>query len=74
MSDKSTIDKIIQGFIIGCSVIGLIALIAALLTLPTYYLWNWLMPLIFGLKRITLWQALGLNLLSGVLFHRYGGK
>lgn len=24
------------------------------------YLWNWLMPDIFGLKQITYWQALGL--------------
>jgi hypothetical protein len=31
-------------------------------------LWNWLMPELFGLKLITFWQALGLLLLSKLLF------
>lgn len=37
------------------------------------YLWNWLMPAIFGLKTITFIQALGLFLLSKILFG-FGGK
>lgn len=37
------------------------------------YLWNWLMPLIFGLPVITFWQALGLCLLSKILFGGFGG-
>ena len=39
-------------------------------------LWNWLMPALFGLHVITFWQALGLFLLSKILFggfHRGGG-
>lgn len=32
------------------------------------YLWNWLMPAIFGLPAITFWQALGLMGLSWLLF------
>lgn len=36
------------------------------------YLWNWLMPEIFGLTSITFWQALGLLVLSKILFG--GGK
>lgn len=42
----------------------------------TMNLWNWLMPAIFGMKLITFWQALGLVLLSKILFggfHRHGG-
>ncbi|MBN2601403.1 MAG: hypothetical protein JXR87_05390 [Candidatus Marinimicrobia bacterium] len=31
-------------------------------------LWNWLMPVIFGLGIITYWQAWGLVLLSHLLF------
>jgi hypothetical protein len=31
-------------------------------------LWDWLMPEIFGLKEITLFQAWGLNFLSAILF------
>ena len=32
------------------------------------YLWNWLMPAIFGLRAITYWQAVGLMGLSWILF------
>jgi hypothetical protein len=40
------------------------------------YLWNWLMPGVFGLHAITYWQAVGLFVLSKILlggFHRNGG-
>ncbi|HBH05559.1 MAG TPA: hypothetical protein DDX92_03020 [Flavobacteriales bacterium] len=39
-------------------------------------LWNWLMPLIFGISIITFWQAAGLLLLSRILFGGFppGGK
>ncbi len=36
------------------------------------YLWNWLMPMIFGLPIITFWQALGICLLSKILFGGFG--
>ena len=35
-------------------------------------LWNWLLPMLFGWKQITLWQALGLLLLSRILFGNFG--
>ena len=53
--------------------LGVISVIALLLTLPVYWLWNWLMPVIFELPKITMLQALGLLLLSGFLFKSYGG-
>ena len=31
-------------------------------------LWNWLMPVIFGLPALSLWQALGLLVLMRILF------
>jgi len=31
-------------------------------------LWNWLMPQLFGLHALSFWQALGLLLLSWILF------
>ena len=46
---------------------GLIVVIAVVMALPTMLLWNWLMPVIFGLVKISFWQALGLNILSGIL-------
>ena len=41
--------------------------------LATAGLWNLLMPAIFGLRAINFWQALGLLVLSRVLFGRLGG-
>jgi len=35
-------------------------------------LWNWLMPEIFGLKRISYWQGWGLLALSTILFKGMG--
>ena len=46
-------------------------------TLVTYLvmsLWNWLMPVIFGLTAISFWQALGLLILSKILFGWSWGK
>jgi hypothetical protein len=36
-------------------------------------LWNWLMPTLFGLKEIGFWQALGVFILSKILFGGLGG-
>ena len=36
-----------------------------------FELWNWLMPSIFGLQAITYWQALGVLVLSGILFRGF---
>jgi hypothetical protein len=41
-----------------------------------FFLWNWLMPALFGLHAITFWQALGLLGLSWLLFRgpMFGGR
>lgn len=49
-------------------VFGLLA--GTIFTFALMFLWNWLMPLIFGLTVITFWQALGLLALSKILFGR----
>ena len=36
------------------------------------WLWNWLLPDIFGLRAITWWEALGLLALSRILFGGFG--
>jgi len=41
---------------------------ALLFAIPVMLLWDWLMPVIFGLKPITLLQAWGLNVLTAFLF------
>jgi hypothetical protein len=42
--------------------------ISVVFTIPVWLLWNWLMPAIFGLTKITLIQAWGVSFLSGLLF------
>ena len=38
------------------------------------YLWNWLVPPLFGWREITFWQALGLLLLCRILFGGSGWR
>ena len=35
-------------------------------------LWNWLLPMLFGWRQITFWQALGLLALCRILFGGFG--
>jgi hypothetical protein len=42
--------------------------LALIVSLPVMWLWDWLMPEIFGLKEITWLQALGLTFLCSMLF------
>ena len=72
---KTIIQSIIDGFLTGFLAVGaafgiLAALfgVTLLLSLPTYWLWNWLMPAIFNLPEITWWQAWGLTCLCSILF------
>jgi hypothetical protein len=37
-------------------------------------LWNWLAPAVFGLRSITFWQALGVLILSKILFGGFRGR
>lgn len=64
----STVNTVIVATL---AVIGLVVLIAVLTATPLWLLWNWLMPVIFGLKSITWLQALGLSCLSSILFKSY---
>jgi hypothetical protein len=52
----------------------LFAIVAALaLGFIIMHLWNWLMPPVFGLRLIGYWQALGLLVLSKILFGGFRG-
>lgn len=61
-------DKFLK--IVGTVVVGLalIALGALLVGFIVMLLWNWLMPVIFGLTKITYIQGWGISFLSGLLF------
>jgi hypothetical protein len=62
---RHVVNPILTGIVGILLVIFMFALIAAI---PMWLLWNWLMPAIFGLPTISLLQALGLNLLAGIIF------
>lgn len=53
-------------FIARGVVFGILA--ATFFTVALMLLWNWLMPLLFGLAVVTFWQALGILALSKILF------
>lgn len=61
----NNIYRIIGVFFLALLLIPLFALVSAI---PLYFLWNWLMPTIFGFKIITFWQAFGLTFLTALLF------
>ncbi len=60
--------------------VGKLAMIAVMILIfvvgfgnAVEYLWNWLMPPLFGLRTVTYWQALGLLGLSWLLFGGWRG-
>lgn len=59
------IAKLLIGLLLVGAIIGGYALLFAL---PLMWLWDYLMPAIFGLKVLTFWQALAMGVLSGILF------
>lgn len=62
------------GHIIGMVFFGILMAIAMGLVFGylVVYLWNWLMPSIFGLVKITYWQGFGLIVLAKILFGGFG--
>ena len=51
----------------------------AVLAIPLFgslvmWLWNWLMPAVFGLRAINFWQAFGLLILSKILLTGFHGR
>ena len=49
--------------------IGVMLIVVVIIGLPVMWLWNWLMPLIFGLTKISFGQAVGLSFLGNMLFN-----
>ena len=63
------------GEIAGWVILGIIAVIglAILFGFIIMWLWNWLMPSLFGIAAITYWQAVGIFILAKILFGGCGG-
>jgi hypothetical protein len=61
--------RVVRGVQIACfAIVCLIVFTFAVRTL-----WNWLMPALFGLHVITIWQAVGILILSKILFGGFRG-
>ena len=58
--------------VIRIGVIGVVA--TTVLGFVVMSLWNWLAPPVFGLRTITFWQALGILILSKILFGGFRGR
>lgn len=61
--------------IVGWIVFGIVAItgLAILFGFVIMWLWNWLMPTLFGFTMITYWQAVGLFILLKILLGGLGG-
>ena len=51
-----------------------VPLFIALFSFFVMHLWNWLMPALFGWHLITFWQAVGILVLSKILFGGFHGR
>lgn len=60
-----TVINCIVGFVLGLVILAIFAVIGAI---PLFFLWNWLMPVLFGIVEVTFGQAIGLLFLTGILF------
>ena len=61
--------------IVGIIIFGVIAItgLAILFGFIVMWLWNWLMPEVFGLTTLTYWQAVGMFILLKILLGGIGG-
>jgi hypothetical protein len=50
------------------------ALLISVLSFVVMSLWNWLMPVLFGWRLISYWQATGILILSKILFGGFRGR
>ena len=75
---KSWMESAVESWVETGVRIAMVAVVAfALFGFVVMWLWNWLMPDLFALSRISFWQALGLVILSKILFggfHSHGSR
>lgn len=58
-------------FLIGLGIFVLAIVLSIIFTYPTMLLWNYLMPMIFGLPKLTFWQIFGLQVLVNCFIPHY---
>ncbi len=62
--------------VVGMVILGVLAAAAFALVFGwlVMLLWNWLMPVIFGLGTLTYWQSFGIVILAKLIFGAAGGR
>lgn len=60
--------NLISKVLIVISALVMYTFVSVVLSIPVLLLWNWLVPTIFGITKITLGQAWGISLFCGILF------
>jgi hypothetical protein len=63
-----------RGILRGLKFVLFVVLALTVFSFAVMWLWNWLMPPLFGLHLISFWQALGLLVLSKILFGGFRGR
>ena len=66
MNTKNEYESILSFTAVSMVAITMMVLWSLVLACPVQLLWNWLVPGIFGLGRITFFQAFGLKVLFGL--------
>ena len=66
MNTKNEYESILSFTAVSMVAITMMVLWSLVLAWPVQLLWNWLVPGIFGLGRITFFQAFGLKVLFGL--------
>jgi hypothetical protein len=69
---ESIAHGIARGIAIGIAFAIAFVLFILLGGVAVQWLWNWLLPDIFGVRQITFWEALGLLALCRILFGGFG--
>lgn len=67
-------ELIVKAFIAALTTAFILLLWCLVGVLPTWLLWNWLMPSIFRLREITFLETFGLLMLSGLLIKSHSGS
>src|SRR5580704_2870967 len=57
----------------GMKIVAFALVVGTALSYVTMRLWNWLTPALFGWHLITFWQAMGILVLSKILFGGFRG-
>jgi len=61
-------DKFIKFFSMMVLIVSYMVLFSFVMSIPVMYLWNWLIPSLFGLVKITFIRSWGLLMLCSILF------